>query len=287
MPSEKENNCIFLGKRETIRLLKENQMDILKISRALMHKPGAEPEDYWQKIGGSWDFRVNRESSLGMEVCFCTRYVSYAIPFFEFLVNKCPDLYIRAEYHHHNRDCCYEGFWVGQTVDGKPVIKELFWEDENVHGCYAAPDAYSPYWYRIGADKYCIFDDEIKIENATDEKIYLECLKWMENHIRTLYKFIFFRVLDEIEEIYKNVEKTPAVLEIINKIEPLREAKKADIIIEEEEHKKIQEEWERKRKEQEINKQTQTGDSDSDDMPPLIPVKKTVKKIVKIVKKKE
>ncbi len=278
MPSEKENNCVLLGKRETIRFLKENQMDIIKISRALMHKPGAEPEDYWQKIGSSWSFHILKESSLGMKVCFCTKYVSYAIPFFEFLINKCPDLYIRAEYHHHNRDCCYEGFWVGKTVDGKPVIKELFWEDENVHGCYAAPDAYSPYWYWTGGNKYCIFDDQILIENATDEKITFECLKWMQNHIRTLYEGIFFRVLDEIQEDYKNAEKTPGVLEILSKLEPLREAKKADMILEEEESKERKLLWEKER-------QTKTDGNDSDDVEPIpLPKKRTIVK--KVIKKK-
>jgi hypothetical protein len=278
MPSEKENNCILLGKRETIRFLKEKKMDIMEISRALMRKPGAEPEDYWQKIAPSWSFSIQEESSLGMKVCFCTKYVSYAIPFFEFLINKLPDLYIRAEYHHHNRDCCYEGFWVGRTVDGKPVIKELFWEDENVHGCYAAPDAYSPYWYWSGGNKYQIFDDQIILENPTEEKIILECLKWMENHIRSLYDGIFFRVLDEIKETYETTEKTPAILEILNKLGPLGDAKKADMILEEEENKKRQEKWEKER-------QTKTDGNNSDDVEPIpVPKKRTIVK--KVIKKK-
>jgi hypothetical protein len=93
-----------------------------------------------------------------------------------------------------------------------------------------------------------------------------------------LYDGIFFRVLDEIKETYENTDKTPAILEILNKLGPLGEAKKADMILEEEENKKRQEKWEKER-------QTKTDGNDSDDVEPIpVPKKRTIVK--KVIKKK-
>lgn len=144
MSKERANHVILLGNRQTIRFLREREMDIDAIVHDIYDISGNPPPSHIKPRGTIYDFEVLKETSEGMEVRYTTwKGIGYGIRFLEYLAYVFPDLYIRAEYNYHNSDGCVEGYWIAETVDRQVKITEVDIAHKNADG--GCP-FYEPLW---------------------------------------------------------------------------------------------------------------------------------------------